>query len=55
MRTIDLLLILAWGFALFNAGRALATTPIDWLGFAISAVAIIAAPIIGIATSRDRV
>lgn len=54
MRTIDLLLILAWGFALFNAGRALASSPVDWLGFAISAVAIIVAPLLGIAAARER-
>jgi hypothetical protein len=49
----NVILILAWGLALFNAGRALGEVPIDWPAFIVSAVVVIAAPIFGVIANRE--
>ena len=50
---MNALLVVAWGLALFNAGRALTAVPVDWPAFAISALVVIGAPIMGVIASRN--
>jgi len=48
------IIILAWGIALFNAGRALGATPPDWPAFALSACFVVGIPIVAVLFGDER-